>query len=112
MSVDYDEYDEWRVKNLHCTAGDIDERQAMELSVLLSEWEAGKMPPWEVLLQTSFAVGAWCGFLHDYRWYRDCETAEGARKRVINDHQTYNGVYSTILKDTDPQSIADATWSA
>jgi len=107
-----DPYKEWRLKNQFCTADDIDERQAMELVLLLDQWEAGEISPWEVLLRTSFAVGVHCGFLIEYNFYHDCASSEGARAWVVDQYRKHKGVYSTILQNEDPQSIADATWSA
>jgi len=39
--------DEWRVKNQHC-ADEIDERQAMELAVILVKWKKKEIPPLKI----------------------------------------------------------------
>jgi hypothetical protein len=110
--MDYGAYDEWEIKNLHCTPDEVDERQALELALILDQWQKGEIPPWEVLRLTADTVGAsHCRILWDYQFYLPCATVEGARNYVQMTYERYNGVYGTASKSQDPQDIADATWS-
>ena len=45
-------------KNLHCTIDEIDERQTLELLVVLDLWEEGEMSPEDVIMHTLQIVGA------------------------------------------------------
>ena len=60
--MSYRDFEEYSIKNQHCTAEEIDERQALELGIILEKWEAGTMPVEAVLVETANIV---CGYLCD-----------------------------------------------
>lgn len=67
----YDGFDERNNKNAFCTADEIDERQALELAIVLDRWQAGEIDPCDVILETSLITGARASFLILYHVARD-----------------------------------------
>ena len=50
-------HEQRRNKNLHCTFDEIDERQTQELSLILDQWEAGELPPEDIMMHITHIVG-------------------------------------------------------
>jgi len=63
----FDQYDQRENANLYCTTEEIDERQCQELTGVLTRWKNKEIAPWDVLLETSYIVGAWVNCLTSYR---------------------------------------------
>ena len=61
-----DEYDDRALKNQYSDPDAIDERQCVELLILLDRWEKKEIEPWDVLLEASHISGARPDFLTSY----------------------------------------------
>jgi|GEM_PF-5190269 len=74
----YSYTDEWENKNLYSSPRAIDERQSLELLVLLDKWEKNEVPPWQVMFQAAYITGTTLtGFLQGYSFNRIYIKEEG-----------------------------------
>ncbi len=79
----YDKFKERENKNEFCTADEIDERQAVELIIMLDHWLAGEIEPYDVILETSYITGARASFLVSYSTMKEISEATIGELKII-----------------------------
>ncbi len=104
VNMYYDKFKKRENKNEFCTAGEIDERQALELAMVLDRWLAKDIDPCDVILEVSYITGARASFLTSYSTMKEISEATIDELKIILEA---THISETEFKEIKDNSIAE-----